>query len=281
MPGVRPKLVEHNLSLGQEILNKLDGWVNSLVAPALPLLATPEGDDAIRLEFRQQIPQSVMIGKLVRAVSGLRGALVLAEAGHITECAAALRIVSDFCTEVSTIGFALHRGGDLPTAVRDFVAQYFMPRARTPDEFAATERTRYVSREALMKVHKTVAENHPVDINLLDRSHRFVNMAYDSYVHGACETTMELWNPSTGSFEMRGHPFQEKREEFVEAVFLKMHEVVVAMELTAAVTAHAEVFTLVREARRAMDASEPWKYQAEPPRLKRRVSRTIDPTNRG
>ena len=100
-----------------------------------------------------------MIGKLVRAVSGLRGALVLAETGHITECAAVLRIVSDFCTEISTIGLALHRGGDVPTAVRDFVAQYFMPRARTPDEFAATERARYVSREALMKVHRTLAES--------------------------------------------------------------------------------------------------------------------------
>jgi methionyl-tRNA synthetase len=87
-------------------------------------------------------------------------------------------------------------------------------------------------------------------------------MAYDSYVHGAYETTMELWNPRTGSFEMRGHPSEENRLEFIEAVFLKMHEVVVAMELTAAMTSHAEVFTLAREARRAMDMSEPWKYQA-------------------
>ena len=248
------------MNLGQEILDKLDGWANVLVAPALPLRATPEGDDAIRLEFRQQIPQSVMIGKLVRAVSGLRGALVLAEAGYITECAAVLRIVSDFCTEISVIGFALHQGGDLPTAVSDFVVQYFTPRARTPDEFAAMERTRYVSREALMKIHKTIAENHPVDTNLLDRSHRYLNMAYDAYVHGAYETTMELWNPRAGSFEMRGHPSNAKREEFVEAALLKMHEVVVATELTAAVTAHGEVFTLAREARRAMDASEPWKY---------------------
>ena len=250
------------VNLGQEIIDKLDGWANRLVTPALPLRATPEGDDAIRLEFRQQIPESVMIGKLVRAVSGLRGALVLAEAGHIAECAAVLRVVSDLCTEILAIGFALNQGGELPVAVRDFVAQYFRPRARTPDEFASTERTGYVTREALMKVHKALSENHPVDADLLDRSHRFINMAYDAYVHGAYETTMELWNPRTGSFEMRGHPSIEKRHEFVEAVFLKMHEVVVATELTAARTSHAEVFALAREARRAMDATEPWKYQA-------------------
>ena len=60
---------------------------------------------------------------------------------------------------------------------------------------------------------------------------------------------------------MRGHPEEPKRQEFVEAVFLKMHEVVVAVEFTAAVTAHAEVFKAAREARHVMDASEPWKRQ--------------------
>jgi hypothetical protein len=250
-----------NVNLGQDILDQLHGWVNSLVVPALPLRATLEGGEIIRLEFRQQIPQSVMIGKLVRAVSGLRGALVLAQAGYITECAAVLRIVSDFCTEISVIGFALHRGDDLPTTVKDFVAQYFTPRARTPEELAATDRRRFVSREALMKIHKELVNNLQVDSSLLERSHRFVNEAYDAYVHGACETTMELWNPPTHSFEMGGHPSTAKREEFVGAVFLKMHEVVVAAELTAAVTAHAEVFAQAREARRTMDASKPWKYR--------------------
>lgn len=246
--------------LGREILDKLDGWANQLVAPALPLRVTPDGDDAIRLEFRQQIPESVMIGKLVRAVSGLRAALLLAETGHVAECAAVLRVVSDLCTEISVIGLALNQGGELPAAVKDFVVQYFKPRARTPNEFASAERTRYVTREALLKVHKTLAQNHPIDADMLDRSHRFINMAYDAYVHGAYETTMELWNQRSGAFEMRGHSSQAKRQEFVEAVFLKMHEVVVATELTAAKTAHREVFERARAARRAMDTAEPWKY---------------------
>ena len=249
------------MTLERKILDNLDRWANELVAPALPLRATPEGDDEVRLEFRQQIPQSVMIGKLVRAVSGLRGALVLAEVGYITECAAILRIVSDFCTEISAIGSSLQQGGKLPSAVEDFVDQYFMPRARTPDEFAAKERMQYVSREKLMRAYEAfLSENQPIDTNLLKRSHRFVKMAYDSYVHGAYETTMELWNPQTRSFEMRGHPSPTKREGFVQAVFLKMHEVVVAVEMTAAVTAHSEVFDQAREARRTMDATEPWKY---------------------
>ena len=88
-----------------------------------------------------------------------------------------------------------------------------------------------------------------------------LNMTYDAYVHGAYETTMELCNPNTGVFAMQGHPEASKRQKFVEAVFLKMHEVVVAVKLTAAVTAHAEVFKAAGEALNVMDSSEPWKRQ--------------------
>ena len=58
-----------------------------------------------------------MVGKLVRAVSALRAALLLAENGHITESGSLLRMVSDFCTEIQAIGEALHSGDSLPKAV--------------------------------------------------------------------------------------------------------------------------------------------------------------------
>ena len=255
-----PSLDEFNdVSFARDLIDRLDGWVNDLAAPLMPPRAVPEGDDRFRLEFKLHIPHAVMVGKLVRAVSGLRSALLLAEAGYVAECAALLRMVSDFCTEVSAIGEALNRGGGPPRAVRDFVDQYFTPKARTPEEYAAAERIRYVRREELMKAEVRRAEGTIVDGEQLRIFHQFLNMIYDAYVHGAYETTMELCNPLTGIFEMRGHPEAAKREEFVEAVFLKLHEVVVAVEFTAAVTAHAEVFSAAREARHVMDASEPWK----------------------
>jgi hypothetical protein len=51
------------------------------------------------------------------------------------------------------------------------------------------------------------------------------------------------------------HPDEAKRAEFVEAVFLKLHEVVVAIELSAAVTACTDVFSAARDGR-----ADPWKY---------------------
>ena len=246
-----------DFSFARDLINKLDGWVSKLAAPLMPPRTVVEGPDLIRLELREHIPHAVMIGKCVRAVSGIHAALVLADLGYVVECAALLRMVSDFCTEIKAIGEALNRGGELPRAVRTFVDLYFVPKPRTPDQYDAAKRARHVSREDLMKAEARLAENTGVDGEQLRTVHRFINMTYDAYVHGAYETTMELCDPDIGRFMMRGHLSPSKRQEFVEAVFLKLHEVVVALEFTAAVTAHAEIFEAARDARHAMDNSEP------------------------
>jgi hypothetical protein len=246
--------------LGRSLIDQLDAWVNELAAPLVPPREVSDESGEIRLEFREHIPHAVMVGKSIRAVSGIRAALVLADRGYVAECAALLRMVSDFCTEVTAVGKALNRGGELPSAVQNFVDQYFVPKPRTPEQLAAAERTRYVSREELMKAELRLTGSAKVDGEQLRIVRRFLNMTYDAYVHGAYETTMELCDPSSGRFMMWGHVSPLKREEFVEAVFLKLHEVVVAIEFTAAVTANAKIFRLAREARHAMDASEPWRH---------------------
>lgn len=71
---------------------------------------------------------------------------------------------------------------------------------------------------------------------------------------------MELCDPNRMDFMMRGHRSVEKRSEFIEAAFLKMHEVVAATEMTAALTAHEAVFNEARETRRKMGTLAPWMY---------------------
>ncbi|MGH8572563.1 MAG: hypothetical protein ACREX8_08310, partial [Gammaproteobacteria bacterium] len=152
-----------DFTLGRSVIDQIEGWAHQLAAPLLPPREVPEGDAEIRLEFREHIPHAVMVGKCIRAVSGIRAALVLAEVGYVAECAALLRIVSDFCTEITAVGEALNRGGALPGAVQDFVDQYFVLRPRTPAQLAAAERNRYVSREKLMKAELRLAEGAQVD----------------------------------------------------------------------------------------------------------------------
>jgi len=249
-----------DFNFARNLIDQLDGWVNNLAAPLLPPRVVAEGDSVVRLELRHHVPHAVMIGKLVRAVSGIRAALALADLGHVAECAVLLRIVSDFCTEIRAVGEALNRGGELPEAVGKFFDQYFTRRPSTPEQLAAAERVRYVTREELMKAEVRLAEAANVDGEQLRIVHRFLNMTYDAYVHGAYETTMELCDPHTGRFMMRGHLNTSQRNDFVEAVFLKLPEVVAALEFTAAVTSNAVVFKAAREARHIMDASEPWRH---------------------
>jgi hypothetical protein len=180
-------------SLPKRIINDLDGWVNDLAIPLMPPRAVPEGSNYVRLEFRQNIPHAVMVGKLVRAVSGIHAALTLVELGYIAECAAILRIVSDFCTEVLAIAEALNSGGVPPKAVKDFVDQYFKPKALTSEAYAALEGERYVSRNALLKAEVRLLERTNVDLEQHRINRDFLNMIFDAYVHGAYETTMDLF----------------------------------------------------------------------------------------
>ena len=112
-----------------------------------------------------------------------------------------------------------------------------------------------------MKEYKKCAEKVDVEgfnAQQLDLNHRFVNMSYDAYVHGAYETTLELWSDQRGTFMVRSHASVAKHDEFIEAVFMKMPEVVVATELTATALGNAAVFEQARKARRTMNATEPW-----------------------
>jgi len=55
---------------------------------------------------------------------------------------------------------------------------------------------------------------------------------------------------------MSGHPAEAKREMLEEGVFLKLHEVVEAIELCAAVTGQVSVHSAAHEARHEMDATQ-------------------------
>ena len=253
-----------DLTYAYSILGQLDGWIEELARPIVPPRRIDEGDKYFRLEFQQHLPHTVMIGKLVRAASGIRAAFALSESGYVTESGAILRIVSDLCAEVGAIGGALNRGGELPKAVRDFVDQYFIPKQRTPEEYAAAERIRYVSREELMKSDIAASTGSGIDVERVRSLRRFLNMGGDAYVHGAYETTMELCEPRSGRFFLGGHPDSETRHTHLEFAALKLHEVVVAVELTGAVTSTALVFDAARNTRREMDRLDPWKLENPP-----------------
>ena len=242
-----------DIGLARDLIAQLDGWANNLAAPLLPPIENPNTN---RIEFRHQTPHAVMVGKCIRAVSGINAALVLADLGYVVESAAITRIVSDFCTEITAIGEALQTESKLPRSVSNLVEQYFVPRPRTPDEYKRRQRPHYPSRKNLMEAETRMAQRVGIDGDKQRILHEFINSGSDAYVHGAYETTMELYDPGTNRFIMRGDRDQSQHRKYVQWVSLKLHEVVCALELTAAVTAHEEVWKATRHARHTLDKAE-------------------------
>jgi hypothetical protein len=187
--------------LGRDIIDQLDEWVNDLATDFVPPRVVIE-DGRTRLELQRHTASAVMIGKVIRAASGIKAALTLADLGFVAESAAMLRMVSDFCTEVTAIAEALNAGGELPAAVRKFVDQYFVPKPRTREEFDSQERARFVTREELMKAELRLAQAAKVDGEELRSVHRFLNLGLDAYVHGAYEDDDGTLEP--GDWQVHG-----------------------------------------------------------------------------
>lgn len=181
----------------------LETWVDGF-ARAL----TPAEQVSSYESFRWQHPEAsaevVQVAKAVRAASGLRAALILADAGHTVECTTLLRTVADFSAEIMYLGEALLEGRLTPDQ-EEFVKQHFVPAATSLDEFVARERERYIGRRHIGKALRRLAKGSGGQADWLTLATGFLNAAYDGYVHGSNESAMVLYDANENSFMLRGH----------------------------------------------------------------------------
>jgi len=84
----------------------------------------------------------------------------------------------------------------------------------------------------------------------------YLNKNYDSYVHGAYFTAMELYHGGTRSFMLAGDESPHHRCVAKVAVAGKLHEVISALELMALTLNLTELRESIREGRIALDASD-------------------------
>jgi hypothetical protein len=239
----------------RKIIDQLENWVNILATPFLPLVQVPEADGRFHWEFREQRPETLMIGKAVRMASGIRVSLLLADSGFTVECASLLRMVSDFSQEIHAIAMGLI-AGRLTEPQERFVRQYFAPMARNPKEYEKRERERYVSREELFKARFRLESESAKEAEKMRWLSRFLNYAYDKYVHGAYLTAMELYSGRDNSFMLNGHESEQHMDIARASVAGKLHEVVSALEMMALMSDNRALYEEIREGRRSLDASE-------------------------
>jgi hypothetical protein len=215
----------------RHIMDRLDEWVVELASPLLP--AEPVEVNlphmsGVLWKFREETERVVLVCKAVRMVSGIRVAFMLAELGYIAESGTILRTISDFSNEVISVCEGYGKG--LPTTdQKKFVEQYFAPMPKDLDDFEKQSRERWVTRKELFAGHVRWATEKGGDPARLRKLLGFLLYGYDKFVHGGYITAMELYNPSTGSFMLRGHESNEKREVNKRAVASKLHEVLTAL----------------------------------------------------
>jgi hypothetical protein len=243
-----------DIPVSRGIIARLDTWLTILAAPFLPLVRVPEEGGRFHWEFHEKRPETLMIGKAVRMVSGIKASLLLADIGFTTECVSLLRMVSEFSQEIISVAEGLVEGR-LTETQRRFIRQYFAPLATSPEEFEESERERYVSREELFKAHYRLGAKAQVDADRLRQLSRFLNYNFDKYVHGAYLTAMELYDGYNNSFVLNGHDAEEPKAAARTAVAGKLHEVIIALDMMGLFSDNVDLRRELAEAIRALDAS--------------------------
>lgn len=198
--------------LTRSTMERLDDWLMELAAPLLPLKQRPlklEHISGFVYEFREKSERALLIGKAVRMVSGIRAAMLLADHGYISECGTILRTVADFADEIICICDGI-KSGQRTAAHKAFVEQYFTELPKTPDEFDSRPRVNFVTREKLLTAYQRYAIENKLDATRIRKVTRFVPSMYDKFVHGGYLTAMELYDPRSRTFMLRGHTAQAK-----------------------------------------------------------------------
>src|ERR1039457_75845 len=88
-----------DLPITRRMLILVEQWFTPLVQPFLPLKKVPF-DGSFHWDFEEHSARTVILGKAVRIISGLRGAMILADLGYVTECSTILRVIDDFILEI-------------------------------------------------------------------------------------------------------------------------------------------------------------------------------------
>jgi hypothetical protein len=181
----------------------IPNWVD-VFASRLPTpiqITQPTG--GFRWEHPSYDAEALQVAKAVRIASGLRGALALADIGHTVECYVLLRTVSDFAEEIMFIteGFI---EGRFTSEQKQFINQHFSPTPRTFEDLVSREREYYIGRRAIAKAQERLAEKLGTPKKLIADLRTILNKGYDSYVHGAHHTAMELFTGRNMSFMMKG-----------------------------------------------------------------------------
>ena len=213
----------------REIIANLDQPLNILTTALPNPEKVKQPDDGFRWSYPIQTAEVVQIAKAVRMISGIRAAIRLADSGFITECYTILRTVSDFSNEITFLAEGMINGS-FNSSQQKFIDQFFNPFPTDPKELAKRESEKYIARKDIIDAKIRLAKRSGIDGENLKMLIKYLNKGFDSYVHGAYETAMELFSGKTHAFMLNGHDSDTARYRAKIVIALKLHGVIIALE---------------------------------------------------
>jgi hypothetical protein len=197
-------MVSHvDFPVTRRIIDRMNDWVDNFARDLAPAARVPV-ETSFRWEHAEKSPRSAQVAKAVRAVSGLRAAMQLADVKHTIESGVILRAVADYAAEIIYLGEAILEGRMTPDQAK-FVEQHFAPLPDDPDDLAAREKEYYIGRKDIARAHRRVLEKFGGAADDVAKISAYLNKGYDSYVHGSNGSAMELYDVRSNSFMLRGH----------------------------------------------------------------------------
>jgi hypothetical protein len=244
-----------DLPITRKLILALPPWVNAMASHLPPPVKVPAQPHGQRWAYPAETAEVVQVGKAVRMVSGITAALHLADLGFTVECGTMLRAVSDFASEIVFLGEGLIEGRMMPEQSK-FVKDYFKPLPASAAELAQRKREGYVARRHIHKAQQRLVAKTGGSPAVFAEVIGMLTKGYDSYVHGAYESAMELFTGRTRTFMMRGHESPRHRCMAKVAVAGKLHEVIGALEFMALSRRLVPLHATIRGARHELYASQ-------------------------
>jgi hypothetical protein len=206
----------------RRMLVAIEEWFIPLVQP-FPIKQTrvkAVGEKDFYWDFEEHSVKTVMLGKAVRIITGLRAAMILADRGYITECGTILRTIDDGVAEI----VFLIQGNKKPSEeYQKFIRQYFEWMPENPNELTSKKSEGFVKRREILS--GIVEEMKGVEKNTdkVRKTMTFIAYGYDKYVHHGYRTSMELYSGKTKQFMLRGHDGPAERDLCKRMVASRLH----------------------------------------------------------
>lgn len=184
-----------------------------------PLSLEETGKRRLRYPRRDSLTFQVL--RAVRVVSGLNAAICLLRNGYVQEVGVVLRSAYQFLHDIDFVTEA-HRAGNPTVDQQKLIDTFFADDLQTAEERMADDRgtPRVPRKKVYASMGRLFETSDPDHVRKMAKA---IEESFSGYTHGAYPQTMELYDPDTEKFRVRGMRGTPRIMEFARQLAFIVH----------------------------------------------------------